>query len=76
MPESTKESVEELRQKQGIIKDLEKEYDVIGVSFAVREGTKVPIKEAMDYVAEQIKKSAELINHTKGLIDHGRSSLG
>jgi hypothetical protein len=73
MSESTKESIEELWRKRDIIKDLEKKYNVIGVSFAVREGAKVSIKEAMDYVAGQIENSAKLIKHRENLINHGFS---
>ena len=73
MSESTKESMEKLWRKRDTIKDLEKKYNVIGVSFAVREGAKVTIDEAMDYVAGQIKNSAELIKQRESLIDHGFS---
>jgi hypothetical protein len=66
--------ISQLREKRARIAKLEREHKVIGISFAVREGAKVPINEAMDYVAEQIEKSAELIKHRRDLINHGRSS--
>jgi hypothetical protein len=65
---------EELKKKWDKIADLEKKHKVVGVRFAVREGAKVGIDEAMGYVAKQIEKSAELIKHREILIDHGRSA--
>jgi hypothetical protein len=65
--------IKELMKKQESIKKLEEKYGVIGVSFAVREGAKVPIDEAMDYVANQIEESAKLIKHKKSFINHGRT---
>jgi len=73
MSKNTKECIEELRRKRDTIKDLEKKYSVTNINFAVREGAKVTIDEAMDYIAGQIKNSAELIKQRKSLIDHGFS---
>jgi len=65
--------INKLLKKQDSIKKLEDKYKVIDVSFAVKEGAKVPIQEAMDYVADQIKESAKLIQNRQNLINHGRT---
>lgn len=70
---SDKKFIDMLRKKRDRLNDLESKYKVIGVNFAVKEGAKVPIEEAMDYVADQIKESAQLIGNKKDLINHGRT---
>lgn len=70
---SEKDFIKELRNKRANIENLENKYKVISLNFAVKEGAKVPINEAMDYVAHQIEEGAKLIKDRKNLINHGRT---